>query len=287
MDTILNIGLPVALAIIMLSLGVGLTMADFRRVTERRRAFGLGAFSQIIMVPLTAYLIIRAFGITGELAVGIMLLSFCPGGVTSNIITKLSRGDVALSVSLTAVVSLLSVLTVPALAAWAVLHFIGTEAPRVSAVSLGVTMFLITTLPVALGVALRHFASGITQRIEPLLSGFASVLFVLMVIGALAGNWDIFTQNLASLGPALIGLNAALMLIGLGLAALAGLSGPERKTVSVETGIQNAGMAITLAGLIAGTTSSAGLSTIALPAGVYGITMYLVALPFLFWFRSK
>ncbi|UWR12514.1 bile acid:sodium symporter family protein [Sulfitobacter mediterraneus] len=284
MDILINVVLPLSLAIIMLSLGVGLSIADFARVAQRPKAFSIGAISQVVMLPLIAYACVRAFGLGGELAVGVMLLSLCPGGVTSNMVSKLARGDVALSVSLTAVVSLLAILTVPVLAAWAVQHFMGDAAPDVSVTSLAFAMFLITTLPVAIGVAIRHFAAAFADRIDSGLSLLATVLFVLIVVAALAGNWALFVENLPRLGPALITLNVVLMALGLALAALAGLAWQARKTISIETGIQNATLGITLAAIISG--QSEGFSTMALPSAVYGITMYLVALPFVAWFRS-
>lgn len=285
MDILINVVLPLSLAIIMLSLGVGLSIADFARVAQRPKAFSIGAISQVVMLPLIAYACVRAFGLSGELAVGVMLLSLCPGGVTSNMVSKLARGDVASSVSLTAVVSLLSILTVPVLAAWAVQHFMGDAAPDVSVTSLAFAMFLITTLPVAIGVAIRHSAPTFADRIDGGLSVLATVLFVLILITALAGNWALFIENLPLLGPALVTLNVILMGLGLALAALAGLAWQSRKTISIETGIQNATLGITLAAIISG--QSEGFSSMALPSAVYGITMYLVALPFVAWFRSR
>lgn len=285
MDFLIGVVLPLSLAIIMLSLGIGLTVSDFTRVARQGWAFVVGALAQVVLVPLVAYLVIIGFGITGELAVGIMLLAFCPGGVTSNMISKLSRGDVALSVSLTAVVSLLSILTVPFLAAWAVLHFMGNAAPDITVAQLSLAVFLITTLPVAIGVAIRHFAPGFADRAEPILSALATGLFLVIVIAALAGNWRLFMDNLPELGPALIALNAGLMLLGLLVAGFAGLTWQERKTISVEAGIQNATLAIALGTIITG--NSEGFTAMELPAGVYGITMYLVALPFVLFFRRR
>lgn len=285
MDLLINVVLPLSLAIIMLSLGIGLTVADFGRVALRPRAFAIGALCQVVLLPLTALTVTWAFGLRGELAVGLFLLALCPGGVTSNMISRLARGDVALSVSLTAVISLLSILTVPVLAAWSVRWYMGDAAPPVTVASLALAMFLITTLPVALGVLVRHLAPRLADRVEPGLTGLATALFVLIVLAALAGNWDLFVSNLASLGPALVSLNLALMVLGLLIAGLFGLAWQARKTVSIETGIQNATLGITLAALISG--QSEGFSTYALPSAVYGITMYLVALPFVAWFRSR
>ena len=285
MDLLINVGLPLSLAIIMLSLGIGLEVADFRRVLTRRRAFAIGALSQVLLLPVAAFITVKLFALPPEIAVGFMLLSFCPGGVTSNILSKLAKADVALSVSLTAVISLLSIVTVPILAVWSIDYFMGEDAPKVSITGLAVALFLITTLPVAIGVSLRHFARGFADRVEGPLSKAATVLFILIVLAALAGNWQLFTDNLGEMGTGLISLNIALLLIGLGLARAANLSWDESKTISIETGIQNSTLGITLAALITGTET--GFSPLALPAAVYGITMYAVVLPFLVWFRNR
>ncbi len=285
MDLLINVGLPVSLAIIMLSLGIGLEAADFRRVLSRRYPFAIGALSQVVLLPVTAFAVVKLFALPPAIAVGFMLLSFCPGGVTSNILSRLARGDVALSVSLTAVISLLSIVTVPVLAAWSISHFMAEDAPEVSISGLAIAMFLITTLPVAIGVGLRHFATGFADRVEPALAKTATILFILIVIAALAGNWQLFIDNLGIMGAGLVTLNLALLLIGLGLARAANLSWNESKTISIETGIQNSTLGITLAALITGTES--GFSPLALPSAVYGITMYFVALPFLVWFRNR
>ncbi|MEM6306081.1 MAG: bile acid:sodium symporter family protein, partial [Pseudomonadota bacterium] len=164
-------------------------------------------------------------------------------------------------------------------------RFMGDAGPDVSVTSLALAMFAITTVPVLLGVALRRFAPALAARIEPGLSVLSTALFVIIVIAALTGNWALFAANITTLGPALISLNVVLMLLGLLLAAVAGLAWRARKTVAIETGIQNATLGIALAGLIA--PQAEGFSALALPSGVYGVTMYLVALPFVLWFRTR
>lgn len=285
MDILVNVVLPLSLAIIMLSLGVGLTFADFARVLRTPKAFGIGAVAQVVLLPVVTYLIVRAFGLGLEIAVGFMLLSFCPGGVTSNMISRLAKGDVALSVSLTAVISLLSIVTVPVLAAWSVVHFMGDAAPEVSVAGLAISVFIIVTLPVLIGVLIRQFATGFALRIEPFLTRLATLLFIIIVVAALAANWDVFIDNLGTMGPALIVLNVVMLVLGLVLARSAALSWDQSKTISIETGVQNATLGITLAALISGQAD--GFSAMALPSGVYGITMYFVAAPFVAWFRSR
>lgn len=284
MDVLITVFLPLALAIIMFSLGLGLTLDDFRRVFVAPKAFGIGALSQIVVLPVVAYAVVLLFRLPAELAVGLMILSFCPGGVTSNILTKFARGDLALSISLTGVVSLVSVVTVPLLVAFTADHFMGVEAPPVNVTSLAVAMFAITALPVVLGMVVRHFAPGLTGWIETFVERLAVILFVIVVVGALAANWTLFVDNLAVLGPAVVVLNAALLAIGLGLARLFALDGKQATAISIETGIQNATLGIAVGSLIVEQVSA--LPPFSLPSGVYGITMYVVSLPFVFWRRG-
>lgn len=285
MGIMLSVFLPLSLAVIMFSLGLGLTGGDFLRVVTRPLAFIVGALGQMVMLPLVAFGLIHAFGITGELAVGMMILSLCPGGVTSNILAKLAHGDVALSVTLTGVISLLSILTVPVITAFSVSYFMGEAAPDVNVTKLAIAMFLITAVPVLIGVLIRRFAESFALKIEPILSRLATVLFIVIVVGALAANWQVFIDNLPSLGPALIVLNIVLLLAGGLFANLMGLDREEQKTVSIETGIQNATLGITVGSLIV--PAATELTAYSLPSGVYGITMYIVTIPFVLWVANR
>lgn len=280
---LLNVFLPLSLAFIMFSLGLGLTLGDFARVVSLPKAFFAGAFSQIVLLPLIAFALLHVFSLPPELALGVMILSFCPGGVTSNLITKLAGGAVALSVTLTAVVSLVSVVTVPLLVAWSANYFMGTAAPDIDVTSLAVAMFAITAVPVAIGVFMRHAAANLAERIETTVSRIAVVLFVIIVIGALASNWTLFVSNLFELGPLLIIMNILLLLVGLGVARALSLDRGDGIAIAIETGIQNSTLGITVGSLILETAN--GLPPFSLPAGVYGITMYVVALPFIHWMR--
>ena len=284
MDVLITVFLPLALAIIMFSLGLGLTLDDFRRVFTAPKAFGIGAAAQLVALPVVAYAIAVMFRLPPELAVGMMILAFCPGGVTSNILTKFARGDLALSISLTGVISLVSVVTVPFLVAFFADHFMGVDAPPVNVTSLAIAMFLITAVPVVIGMLLRHFAPGLTATVEGFVEKLAVVLFVIVVVGALAANWTLFVENLAVLGPALVVLNVLLLAIGIGLARLFALEGRQATAISIETGIQNATLGITVGSLIVEQVSA--LPPFSLPSAVYGITMYGVSLPFVYWRRK-
>lgn len=280
---ILDVFLPLSLAFIMFSLGIGLTVADFLRVGRVFHAFLAGAVAQVVILPVVAFILLMIFPVSPELAVGVMILSFCPGGVTSNILTKLAGGAVALSVTLTAIVSLLAVVTVPVLVGWSADRFMGLAAPEINVMSLGISMFAITAVPVALGVGVRAFATDFAIRWEPVIAKVATVLFVVIVIGALATNWSLFVANITTLGPVLVVLNIAMLLIGFGMARMMGLMKPDAIAVAIEAGVQNATLGITVGALIA--ESAAGLSPFSLPAGVYGITMYVVTAPFVWWMR--
>ena len=285
MDSLITVFLPLALAIIMFSLGLGLTLDDFRRVVARPKAFAIGAFAQLILIPVVAYVLIILFRLPSELAVGMMILALCPGGVTANLLTKLAGGEVALSISLTGIISLVAVFSVPVLTAFFASHFMGLDAPVINVTSLGVSMFLITLVPVAAGIAIRRLAEGFALKLDAIVSRLAVVLFVVVVVGALAANWRIFLDNITILGPALIILNIILLGAGIFFGRIFGLSRPEAKAISLETGVQNATLGITVGSLIVEQVSA--LPPFSLPSAVYGITMYLVSIPFVFWLRAR
>lgn len=284
MGSIITVFLPLSLAVIMFLLGLGLTLGDFRRVATQPKAFTIGAFSQLVAIPAVAYVLARLFNLPPELAVGLMILSLCPGGVTSNILTKLALGDLALSISLTGIISLVAVFTMPPLVAFFANVFMGVDAPPVDVTRLGISMFLITAAPVVIGLLIRHFAPNAAARLEPVLDRLAVVLFVIVVIGALASNWRLFMDNLAVLGPAVVMLNIILLAIGLLLGRLFSLSADEATAIAIETGVQNATLGITVGSLIA--EQAAALPPFSLPSGIYGIIMYLVTIPFVLWRRN-
>ena len=154
-NVIIDIVLPLALAFIMFSLGLGLTTGDFALVFREPRAFTIGIVNQMLVLPIVGFAIASLADLDGELAVGLMILACCPGGVTSNILTKLAKGDTALSISYTAVVSVVSVITLPLVVGFSMDHFMGESAPTIDIIGLGITMFLLTTLPVAIGMSIR------------------------------------------------------------------------------------------------------------------------------------
>lgn len=285
MDILLNVVLPLALAFIMFSLGVGLTLADFARVVKLPKAFFAGAAMQLVLLPVTAFVLLQIFSLPPELAVGVMILSFCPGGVTSNMLTRMAGGAVALSITLTGVISLLSVLTVPFLVVWAMGEFMGDGGTAVSVTSIAVAMFLITTVPVAIGVALRHFATGFADRIETGCIRVAGVLFAVIVLAALAANWGPFIENLPTLGPLLVVMIIALLSISFMVSRFLGLERGDSIAIALEAGLQNGTLGITVGTLLV--EAAAGLTPFTLPSAIYGIVMYVITLPLVLWLRGQ
>ncbi len=273
---LLEVVLPLSLAFIMFSLGLGLTFADFGRVLSMPVPVLVGLVLQIIGVPLVALAVLQVVSLPPALAFGVMILSFCPGGVTSNVLTRLSGGTVALSITLTAVASLLSVLTVPWFTALASTHFLGDAGPEIDVSSLAIAMAAITVVPVLIGLLLNRFLPGFVGRVGHLAEKLAMVLFVIIVIAAIATNWAVLMENLASLGPVVVGMNALFLILGVVVALVLGLSGGDGRAITVELGVQNATLGIAVAAIIAG---SGTLSGYALPSAVYGIGMYIVTIP--------
>jgi len=283
---IVKIALPLVLAFIMFSLGLGLRKADFGQILKFPVAFGTGLMNQMVLLPLVTFGLALAFGLSPVFAVGLMILALCPGGVTSNVLAKLAGGNVPLSISLTAITSLLSILTVPFLVAFSVGYFMGDSGPRVDTIKLGVTMFLITAVPVAIGMALTAKAPALVERIAPGISRAAVVLFALIIIAALAKNWEVFSSNLGTLGPVAVRLNVLMLCAGIATAKAIGLDRSDATTISIETGVQNGTLAIAVGSIIAGVEGQI-LPPETVPAAVYSITMYFVCVPFVLWRRRQ
>ena len=282
---IIDIFLPLSLVFIMFTLGVGLTIENFKNLLLEPKAFGLGIVNQMIILPIVAFSIVSVIGLTHEIAVGMMILACCPGGVTSNMITKLAKGDTALSISYTAVTSILTVITLPLIVGFSMQYFMGSNAPSINILSLGLTMFFITSLPVSIGLYINTKYHGIVDAFRPIANKVSTVLFIIIVAGALASEWDTFISNLDTLGPAIIVLIIIMLFIGYNSAKWFSMSKKKAVTIAIESGVQNATVGITIGNLIL--SQEIGLSILSLPSGVYGILMYLVCLPFVFWFLKQ
>ena len=199
-NVIIDVVLPLSLAFIMFSLGLGLTADDFSLVFREPKAFAIGVSNQMLVLPIVGFSIATLSGLEGELAVGVMILACCPGGVTSNILTKLAKGDTALSISYTAVVSVVSVLTLPVIVGLSMDHFdVGGD--DFDILGLGITMFLLTTIPVLVGMVVRSMREGIADKVEKGVNSAAAILFVIIVLAAIISELGTLMDNFGTLGP--------------------------------------------------------------------------------------
>ncbi|MEC7713148.1 MAG: bile acid:sodium symporter, partial [Candidatus Thermoplasmatota archaeon] len=233
-NVIIDVVLPVALAFIMFSLGIGLTIDDFSIITKEPKVFAIGIANQMIVLPIVAFVIATGLGLSAELAVGLMILACSPGGVTSNILTKLAKGDTALSVSYTAVVSVATVVTLPIIVGFSMDHFMGESAPDINVLTLGITMFLLTTVPVVIGMLVRHYSTETANKIDKGVRMVAAGLFVIIVLAAIATEWDTLMDNISALGPAVILLSTFMLGIGYKSAEFLELNAKRATTVSIE-----------------------------------------------------
>ena len=273
MGFIVDVVLPLALAFIMLALGLGLTFDDFARVVRRPRDFAVGAVSQIVVLPGVAFALASIWPMAPELALGLMIIAAAPGGVTSNILTAFARGDVALSISLTAVISLLSVITIPIIVVFAYGQFIGEQTGRdISVAGTAVSVFLIVAVPVLIGLLVRRFAEGFALRFEPAARKISAVLFVLVLAGAIYDQRANIVPYFAQAGLVTLVLNLLMMAIAYLLARMFATGPTQRIAIAIECGLQNGTLAIAVAVLLFG----GGLA--AVPAATYSLIMFGTAL---------
>ena len=282
---IIDIFLPLSLVFIMFTLGIGLTIQNFKNIINQPKALVLGLINQMILLPLIAFIILFVIKLPSEMAVGMMILACCPGGVTSNMLTRIAKGDTALSISYTAIVSIITVITLPIIVGFSMQYFMGSNAPSINIFSLGLTMFCITTIPVSIGLYINTKYHDFSVSFLPIANKISTILFIVIIIGALTSEWEAFINNLNLLGPAILSLIFLMLLIGYCSATLFGLNKEKSITIAIESGIQNATVGITIGNLIL--NQGPGLSILSLPSGVYGILMYLVCLPFVFFILKK
>lgn len=265
--------LPVSLAIIMLSVGLELTVSDFRKVATQPRGFLVGAISQVILLPAVAFGLVSLWSLPATLAVGVMIIAACPGGVTSNLMTYLARADTALSVSLTAIISLLSVVTLPLIVGLSITYFMdAAEAPELSIGRTVGGVFAITTVPVAIGMAIKHFAPAFSARCERGARIVASILFAVIIAGAIYSERDNVVDYFAQAGSITLVLNVAMMILAIGVARLAGLGGRQRTAITMECGLQNGTLAIFVALTLIGNRE------MMIPGAIYSLIMFPTAI---------
>ena len=277
MGIITDIFLPLALAFIMVALGLGLTGADFLRVLKQPKDFLVGAISQIILLPIIAFILIKIWPISPELAIGVMIIAAAPGGVTSNILTSFAKGDVALSVSLTAIISLLSVITVPFIIITSLnLLDLNNVSQNISLTNMALSMFLIVTLPVILGMIIKKILSNFALSFEPIAKKISIFLFVLVLIGAILAERNNVIAYFAQAGLITLVLNVVMMIVAFYVAQLLGSGVAQKKCIAIECGLQNGTLAIFVA------TTLFGGGVYLIPAATYSLIMFATSLIFVF-----
>ena len=281
MNIVTDVILPLALAFIMFVLGLGLTGADFLRVIKQPRDFFVGAFSQIILLPIIAFILVKIWSIAPELAIGVMIIAAAPGGVTSNLLTSFAKGDVALSISLTAIISLLCVVTIPFIVLTSVELLGGSGITQdISLFSMSRDMFLIVTVPVILGMLLRQFSSGVALKLEPIAKKASIILFVLVLLGAIAAERENVISYFAQAGLITLILNVVMMIVAYYVAQFLASGTRQKKCITIECGLQNGTLAIFVA------TSIFGGGMYVIPAATYSLIMFATSLIFVYLVRK-
>ena len=281
MNIVTDVILPLALAFIMFVLGLGLTGSDFLRVIKQPRDFFVGAFSQIILLPIIAFVLVKVWPIAPELAIGVMIIAAAPGGVTSNLLTSFARGDVALSISLTAIISLLCVITIPFVVLTSVGLLNGSNiAQDISLLSMARDMFLIVTVPVILGMLFRKFISGAVLKFEPIAKKISIILFVLVLLGAIAAERENVISYFAQAGLITLVLNVVMMVVAYFIAQLFVSGKEQKKCITIECGLQNGTLAIFVG------TSIFGGGIYVIPAATYSLIMFATSLIFVYLVRK-
>lgn len=262
---LVSVLLPAAIAVIMCSLGMELTRDDFRRVLIAPRAVAIGMLNLALISPLLALTMAELFGLPPELAVGLVLLGASPGGMMANMLTHLSRGDTALSVTMTAISSVGAMVTVPLFLGLAGDHFGATEVGDVSMLGIVLRVFAITIVPVATGMELRRRRPEWVDRVHSRVRRVSLTLFAVVVLGAIASENDTVRENLADVAGAALALNLAAMALSFSISKLARLDDRQATAIALELGIHNSALAIAVGASLA--------DDLAIPAAVYSSFM--------------
>ena len=271
---------PVCLAIIMFGLGLGLTTSDFARVIKVPRDFLVGFLSQVILLPIIAFGLILIIPMPIEIAMGVMIIAAAPGGVTSNVLTKFANGDVALSVSLTAVVSLLAIFIVP-LIVFNSANFIGIEITKeISILNIAVKMFFVVTMPVLFGMIARTLMTDFIRSKTLIIQRLSIILFLIVFISIWVEEWDRIVSFIARAGLVTGILNLVMIFVGYYVAKMFASGVPQRKCISLECGLQNGTLAVVVA------TQLFDEMVFMVPTAAYALIMFVTSIFFVLIVRK-
>ena len=274
---------PIILALIMLGLGLGLKIEDFTRVFKTPKDFFVGLISQLIILPIVAYILILVLRTPPEIAIGVMIIAAAPGGVTSNILTRFANGDVALSISLTAIISLISIVTVPLIVfTSADLFGITNISQNISMTGIAMKMFLVVTVPVFLGMIIRKFAENFVASKVEIFNKLNMVFFAIFFVAAFYEERENLINFIVQAGLIALILNLTMMAIAYYLAKTFASGVKQQKCIALECGLQNGTLAIFVSTQIFGTDI-----LYAIPTGAYGLIMYITGFIFVFLIKNK
>jgi len=272
---------PICLALIMLGLGLSLTTKDFARVIKYPKDFLIGFICQLILLPIIAFVLIKFFNTPTELALGVMVIAAAPGGVTSNVLTKFANGDVALSVSLTAIVSLMSIISVPFIiyksADLLQVNYIIND---ISMAAISLKMFIVVTLPVIIGMLIRKFASGFITSKTLLIQRISIILFVIVFAAIWIEEWDNIISFITRAGIIALTLNIVMMLVGYYVAKFFASGIAQTKCIALECGLQNGTLAVFVS------TQIFDNIVYMVPTAAYALVMFVTSIIFVFIVRK-
>ena len=272
---------PIALALIMLALGLGLTGQDFLRVAKQPKDFLVGLICQLILLPIIAFLLLKIFNLPLEIALGVMIIAAAPGGVTSNVLTKFANGDVALSISLTAIISLISIISVPFIVfKSAELLEVAEISKEISMIGISMKMFLVVTLPVIIGMLIRKFATNFVMSQSQLIERISVFLFVIVFAAIWVEEWENIMGYIKQAGLITLVLNIVMMFIGYYVAKFLASGVSQRKSISLECGLQNGTLAVFVASQLFTEI------TYLIPTATYAIVMFLTSIIYVFIVRK-
>jgi BASS family bile acid:Na+ symporter len=270
--------LPFSLAVIMFGMGLSLRVEDFKRILIYPKAVAIGLLNQLVLLPIIAFGIAKAFSLPPELAVGLMILAVCPGGATSNLITHLAKGDSALSITLTAFSSLITVFSIPFLVNFSIAYFIpGGEAKQLEVVGTVVSVLFITLIPVALGMITLAKAPRLAEKWDQPFRKISIVFFVVIVGAAILKERENLVQYFIEAGPAALALNLSTLALSFAMAKWTGLPFRQGLTIAIESGIQNGTLGITIAATLLVN------SVMSIPSAIYSLLMFGTAALVILW----
>ena len=274
---------PIALALIMLGLGASLTVKDFTRVASNPKDFFIGIFCQLVLLPVIAYLLIIILKTPVELALGVMLIAAAPGGVTSNVLTKFANGDVALSISLTAITSLISIVSVPYVVFLSIELFDITYVKKeVSMLSISLKMFFVVTVPVMIGMIIRKFADSFIVNNIKIINKISIILFLIVFIAIYIEEWDSIVMFISNAGTIALTLNLTMMIVAFYIAKFFATGVAQRRCISLEAGLQNGTLAVFVGLQLFGTNM-----TYMVPTAAYALIMMITSVIFVIILRKQ